>query len=292
MNKKLGIRYEDRFKMERRVAIIPADARKLIESAGLEFYVERSEKRIFSDDEFSSAGAKIVDDVSEIPVIFGVKEMPVDYFRKNHTYIFFSHTIKGQEYNMPALKKMIEKEVNLIDYEKVTDEEGRRLIFFGRYAGLAGMINSLWALGKRLAIKGITNPFEKINQSHTYDSLEDAKNVIGDVAKEIIRGALSQLGKPLVVGFTGYGNVSQGAQEIIQLLPVEYVTPEQLKELALKGNWSGKKIYTVVFKEEHLVVPKDPAMDFELQDYYNNPSKYTSDFEQYIDKLKIGRAHV
>ena len=287
MNHKVGIRFEDKFKLERRVAIIPEDIRKLIESDGLEFFVERSPKRIFSDEEYHAAGATLVDDVSDVPVIFGVKEMPPAYFRKNQTYVFFSHTVKGQKYNMPALKSMMEKKVNLIDYEKVTDEKGRRLIFFGRFAGLAGMINSLWALGLRFTEKNLPNPFRDIKQSYQYNSLLDAMDSISLAADRISEGWLESLPYPLVCGFTGYGNVSGGAQEIFDMLPVVALSPEELIQMHTGGNWRKDRVYKVVFREEHLVRPIDVDQAFELQDYYQHPEKYQSDFDQYIDKLSL-----
>jgi alpha-aminoadipic semialdehyde synthase len=272
MNNKIGIRHEDKYLMERRVAIIPSHAKKLIDEQGLEILVEQSPKRIFTHQEFENAGAKIVNDVREAPVIFGVKEMPVEYFENDKTYIFFSHVIKGQSYNMPMLKKMMEKKVNLIEYEKVVDEMGRRLIFFGRFAGLAGMINSLWSLGQRLKVQGIETPFLQINSK---------------VGQEIIEHGLPDELTPLTIGITGYGNVSNGAQEIAALLPIKEITPAEL--LALKGNnkMPDNVLYKVVFKEWDLSRPKDTKMEFELSHYYAHPEMYTSDFEQYIPHLTI-----
>ena len=168
MNNIIGIRHEDKYVMERRVPLTPKHVKYLIENQNLEVLVESSPKRIFQDEEFKRAGAVITNDLKKAPVIFGLKEMPESYFENRKTYIFFSHVIKGQEYNMPMLKKMMEKKNNLIDYEKIMDEYGRRLIFFGKYAGLAGMINSLWSLGLRLKHFGIETPFLKIKQSHFY----------------------------------------------------------------------------------------------------------------------------
>lgn len=287
MNKKVALRYEDRFKMERRVAVIPSHVKQLIKKHGLEFYVEKSEKRIFSDEEYKTAGAKIVDNIINIPVIFGVKEMPLDLFQPNHTYIFFSHTIKGQPYNMPSLRKMVEKNINLIDYEKVRDEHGRRTIFFGKYAGLAGMINTLWTLGMRLKVKGIETPFTHLKQSHKYDSLDEAKTAISKVGMEIVKNGLPKELTPLVIGITGYGNVSHGAQEILSLLPVKEISPAELLKLDKEKALPDNVIYKVVFKEYHLATPKNKDDKFELQDYYNHPEKYYGIFEQYIDKLTV-----
>ncbi|MCF8366792.1 MAG: hypothetical protein K9H16_13475 [Bacteroidales bacterium] len=286
MNNKIGIRYEDKYIMERRVAIPPAIAKKLIGN-GLEIYVESSPKRVFTDEEFRQAGAKVTDDLSDCPVIFGVKEMPDDFFEEGKTYIFFSHVIKGQPYNMPMLRKMMEQKCNLIDYEKIADDSGRRLIFFGRFAGLAGMINSLWSLGQRLRAKGFETFFTNIAQSHTYDSLASAEKAIKAVGDMIRSKGLPAEIAPFTIGFTGYGNVSKGAQHIADLLPTVEITPEDLQELKKSGKYSNKVVYKVVFKEEDLSEPIDPNQKFNLSDYYNHPEKYKNQFEKYPEHLTI-----
>lgn len=283
----IGIRHEDKYLMERRVALIPQHVRKLIKEEGLDFIVEESPKRIFTHQEFEAAGASIVKDLSPADVVFGVKEMPVSFFEEGKTYIFFSHVIKGQPYNMPMLKAMMEKGVNLIDYEKVTDELGRRLIFFGKFAGLAGMINSLWSLGQRLKVQGINTPFTQIRQSHTYDSLEEAKNDIRQVGIKIATHGLPKEICPLTIGFTGYGNVSQGAQEIANLLPSMEVSPEELMELNGLENLPCNMIFKTVFKEWDLSQPNDPNKEFDLQHYYRHPEEYHNIFEQYVPHLSI-----
>ena len=286
MNKKIGIRHEDKYLMERRVPVIPRHVQKLTSGEGLEFLIEESPKRIFTHAEYRDAGAKIVTDLSPAPVIFGVKEMPLDFFEEGKTYMFFSHVIKGQPYNMPMLKRMMEKKVNLIDYEKVVDETGRRLIFFGRFAGLAGMINSLWSLGQRLKEFGHNTPFERIRQSHQYNSLEEAKQVIAGVGREVAMNGLPAELTPLTIGFTGYGNVSNGAQEIAGLLPIREISPAELLTLKGQNNLPRNVLYKVVFREEDLSKHKD-GEEFELQDYYANPQDYTNDFEQYIPHLSV-----
>lgn len=287
MNKTLAIRHEDKYLMERRSAITPEHAKSLIDK-GLEIWVESSDKRIFKDDEYAKAGAKVVKDITESSVVFGVKEMPLDIFEDHKTYVFFSHTIKGQEYNMPLLKKMIEKKINLIEYEKIADENGRRLIFFGRFAGLAGMINSLWSFGLRMKEKGIETPFLDLKQSHQYDSLEEAKQAISQVGLKIKEEGLPADLNPMVIGITGYGNVAKGAMEIADLLPLKEISPEDLESLDSHSNLPSNVVYSVTFKERHLSKLKDGGIGkFDLQDYYNHPEKYENQFEKYIPHLTI-----
>jgi len=165
MGYQIGIRREDRYKWERRVPLIPQDAKELAQKHGIEIIAQPSTKRVFADEEYRQAGITVSDSLAPCPVIFGIKEIPIPALEKGKTYVFFSHTTKGQPYNMPMLKRILELGCTLIDYEKVTDENGRRLIFFGRYAGLAGMIDTLWALGKRLAWEGISSPFEPVDRA-------------------------------------------------------------------------------------------------------------------------------
>ena len=283
---KIGIRYEDKYVMERRVALVPDHVKSLIDK-GLKFEVVKSEKRIFKDDEFKAVGAELVDEVSDSSVIIGVKEMPIDFFEDRKTYIFFSHTIKGQSYNMPLLKQMMAKKVNLIEYERIVNEKNQRLIFFGRFAGLAGMINSFWSVGQRWKELGILTPFLELKQTHKYNSLDEAKEAIAKVAQEIKKGGLPRKLEPMVVGLTGYGNVSQGAQEILDMFPVKEITPDELLTIFSEGHKPDSLMYKVVFKESNLSEPLDAGTEFILQEYYDHPELFKSKFEPYIPHLTI-----
>jgi len=284
--KTIGIRIEDKYEMERRVAIIPSHVNDII-STNINFVVESSEKRVFKDAEYQKAGAEITNNLKSADIIFGVKEMPIDFFEDNKTYLFFSHTIKGQDYNMPLLKRMIEKKVNLIEYERITDESGKRLIFFGRYAGIAGMINSFWSYGQRNKVLGTDTAFSSLKQSHKYSSLNEAKDALRLVASEIKANGIPQELAPLTIGITGYGNVARGAQEIIDLFDNIEITPNELLKLREDGNFDNKTIYKIIFKEEHISKPKNTAAKFELQHYYNNPQEYDNNFEQYVSEISI-----
>jgi alpha-aminoadipic semialdehyde synthase len=287
MNNKIGIRYEDKYVMERRVPLVPSHLKHLIKKDGLEVFVETSAKRVFSDEEFEAVGATVTDDLSQCPVIFGVKEIPIPRLEEGKTYMFFSHVIKGQPHNMPMLQKLIDLNCTLIDYERVVDELGKRLIFFGRYAGLAGMINSLWSLGQRLEESAVITPFLDIAQTHNYHSLNEVRKVVSKVGQKIIEKGLPPELKPLVIGFTGYGNVSQGAQEIASLLPIKEILPDELFNLHTHTHLPDNIVYKVVFKEEHLVEPINPDEKFDLHDYYTHPEKYKSAFEKYLPYLTV-----
>jgi alanine dehydrogenase len=282
----LGIRREDKSEWERRVPIIPGDAAELQEQ-GLWVIVQPSATRAFSEDEFTKAGITVQNDLSPCSVILGIKEMPVDFLEPNKTYVFFAHVIKGQPYNMPMLQKMLDLGCTLIDYERVVDEENRRLIFFGWHAGVAGMINTLWALGRRLAWQGIPTPLSRLCQTHTFHDLAEAKAAVSEVGAAIQEEGLPEEMTPLILGIAGYGNVSRGAQEILDLLPVIEIEPEEIAAVAADPRASRHQIYKAVFKEWHMVEPAAPDMAFELQDYYDHPENYRSTFEQYLSHLTV-----
>jgi alanine dehydrogenase len=280
--RKIGIRYEDLYPDEKRVALVPEDIKYISNKVSVEFLVESSPKRCFSDAEYEKQGAKIVKNLATADIIVGVKEVPVEKIYPKKLYLIFSHTIKGQKKNMPLLGTLLNKRATLLDYEKIVNAAGRRLIFFGNFAGYAGMINTLWALGKRLENKGIKTPLSHLQQARTYGTLEKAKKHIRSIGEEIKKEGFPEEVLPLTIGIFGYGNVSKGAQEILSLLPTEEISPQELLQLKDRKN---NLIYKIVFKEEDMVEPKSPGISFELQDYYKNPDKYRSKTFQYLDKL-------
>lgn len=286
MSNFIGIRHEDKYTSERRAPLTPKHVEWLVKHKKLDIVVQTSERRIFHDDEYLKAGAKIAKDLKKCSVIFGVKEMPETFFEAEKTYVFFSHVIKGQRYNMSMLKRMMELKCNLIEYERVIDEQGKRLIFFGRYAGMAGMINALWALGLRLKEQGFFTNLARLKQAHQYHSLKEAKEDISGIGQIIAENGITHELRPYVIGFTGYGNVSQGAQEICGLLPVKEISPEKLIELSRRKKTPDNIIYKVIFKEADLV-EHIHGEEFDLQDYYANPQHYKSKFEQYVPHLSM-----
>lgn len=282
---KIGIRKETLYPTEKRAALTP-DHVKTLTKHNFTVFVESAEQRAFSDFEYQKAGAIITDNLENSDFIFGVKEVPINDLIPNKPYCFFSHTIKGQKYNMPMLKKILDLNITLFDYELVKNEKGIRIIFFGRYAGYAGMIDSLWLFGKRLAIEGIDTPFKEIKQALDYHSLDEAKNSIKKLGKEIIEKGLPNQIVPLITGFAGYGNVSKGAQEIYDLLPVIEIKASELETFISKGDFSKKHVYKVEFREEDMY-EHPTLMDFNFDYFVKHPKEYSSIMYKYIPNLSM-----
>ena len=282
---KIGIRKETQYPSERRATLTPGQI-KILNSENFKIVVEPAEQRIFSSEDYINAGAEINSDLSNCDIIFGVKEVPIKDLLPNKTYIFFSHTIKGQSYNMPLLKSILENKITLVDYELIKNEKGQRLIFFGNYAGYAGMINSLWLLGNRLEHEGIKNPLSKIQQALNYENLESAEQAIKSVGKEISENGLPKEITPMITGFAGYGNVSKGAQNVYDLLPTETLAPNELEEFISHGHFSNKVVYKVVFKEADMY-KHISNNEFNFDHFVKNPNEYESIFSKYIPNLSL-----
>lgn len=284
---KIGIRHEDKSPWERRVPLIPADLHDL-QKHGIEFAVQASAQRAFSDDEFRQAGIAVVENLSDCEIIIGIKELAPRKLAAGKIYLFFPHVIKGQPHNMPMLKRMMQLGITLVDYERIVDEQNRRLIFFGRHAGLAGMINSLWALGQRLKVEGIASPFAQLRQAVTYADLAEVRSDLKKVGEEIHAVGVPEAVHPLTIGIAGYGNVSRGAQEIVALLPVRQVVPEKLSAICRDRTVSRHVLYQTVLKEQHLVRPKNPEATFQLDDYFlHGADKYEGIFQRYLGNLTV-----
>ncbi len=184
------------------------------------------------------------------------------------------------------LARLMELGCTLIDYEKIADDAGRRLVFFGRFAGLAGMIDTLWALGQRLQWEGISNPFSSIESAHAYTGLNDAQAAVRSAGEVIGSEGLPPELAPLIVGVAGYGNVAAGVNEILSELPTREITPDEVAGLR-DSEPSRHCLYRVTFREQHLVKPCSPEQAFDLQDYYQHPQRYEPCFRPYLDHLTV-----
>ena len=194
----VGILRETDNKWERRTPLTPRDVKWLMKK-GIRVEVESSQGRVFKDEQYKKQGAKVLDRLRQACLVLGVKQPQVSNIYKDKVYMVFSHTIKGQSENMPLLKEFIKTGVTLIDYEKITDLHSRRLVYFGRFAGICGLIDSLHYLGKRLKHKGIKNPFDAIKPAYQYSSLKQVVAVMHLVNNKIQRQGFDNRISPFII---------------------------------------------------------------------------------------------
>ena len=256
MKNTIGLLREGKSKPgEKRTAITPSDAKlivnwahKLIVQSGVH-PATGEEKRAFKDSDYRRAGAKISEDLSSADLIFGLKELFHTRILPGKAYYFFSHTHKGQIKNRTMLRKLVESQATLIDYELIADENNNRLITAFTYnAGYAGMVDSLWTLGKRLKLLGIKNPFEIIPQAIEGQDLQNVKKIIKKVASKIEKDGTPKEIPPIIVCFLGRGKTAFGSREIFNILPHEEISIDQIESLLNSG--SRKKLYALQLETE------------------------------------------
>ncbi|MET0944539.1 MAG: NAD(P)-dependent oxidoreductase, partial [Flavobacterium sp.] len=254
---KFGIIKERKSPPDRRVVFAPSELAKLKQlyhEATVE--VESSDIRIFTDVQYKSMGITVTDDVSDCDVLFGVKEVPVENLIPNKAYFFFSHTIKKQPYNRKLLKAILEKNIDLYDHETIVDAENRRLIGFGKYAGMVGVYNGIRAFGIK---------FELFK-------LPKAETLAG---KEALIAQLKRITlPPLKFVLTGTGKVGSGAKEILDAIKVKEVTVDNY----LTKNYT-QSVYVQLDVLEYNKRIDGQVLDF--NDFTSHPDAYVSDFEKF-----------
>jgi len=285
--KTIGIRREDKNNWETRTPISPKEALTLFEKSGIPVSIQPSDIRTHSNDDYSDAKVTVSENIWDADLVLAVKEIPLNLLVKNGKYLYFSHTIKGQIYNMPMLDRLMQLGCTLLDYELITDDSGKRLIFFSSFAGYAGMIDSLHAFGKRLMAEGISSPFADVKMTYEYKGLKNAESAMTALGQQISEDGIPTSISPVVIGFTGYGQVSKAAQHIAKLLPHEYIKPEELVSYFKINKARHNCIYLVVFEERHMFDVNEANQVFHLQSYFKEPTRYHSIFSKYLDHLSI-----
>uniref|UniRef100_A0A8C2Z327 Aminoadipate-semialdehyde synthase n=1 Tax=Cyclopterus lumpus TaxID=8103 RepID=A0A8C2Z327_CYCLU len=270
----MAIRREDINPWERRAPLAPKHVKELT-AAGVKVLLQPSNRRAIHEKDYMRAGAVLQEDLSEASLILGVKRPPEEKVIPQKTYAFFSHTIKAQEANMGLLDDLLKKDVRLIDYEKMVDANGFRIVAFGHWAGIAGMINILHGLGLRFLALGHHTPFMHIGMAHNYRNVSQAIQAVRDCGYVISMGLMPKSIGPVTFCFTGTGNVSKGAQDILNELPVEYVEPHELKDVSETGDMT--KVYATVLSRHHHLMRKSDGF-YDPMEYEDHPELYTSHF--------------
>lgn len=219
-------------------------------------------------------------------MVLGVKEIPPDKLIPGGSHVYFSHVFKGQRENMAMLRRIMEVGATLVDYELIVDKRGRRLIFFGRHAGYAGMIDSLWALGQRLAWEGYSTPFEEVRLAHQYSGLDEATSHLMKLGERIRHAGMPAGLRPIVVAFTGTGNVSQGAQEVFERLPFQEIEPEDLEFVEEDRDRPQNILYKVVLDRSHRVRRRADG-GYDEQEYLDHPDRYVSALAGYLPHVTL-----
>ena len=254
---KIGLIREGKIPIDRRVTLTPAQAKALMNRyPGVEVVAEKSEIRCFSDIEYEREGIRLVESLEDCQVILGVKEVPVESLIPEKTYFFFSHTIKKQKYNRKLLQEILQKNITLVDYETLTDQTGKRIIAFGRWAGIVGAYNGIWTYGQR---------YNLFNTRRAYTCFD-----LDDLWSELSKINLP----PIKIVLTGGGRVAKGAMEVLTRLGVRKVTPRQFLE-----QWFDFPVF-VQLNARNYNKRKD-GQDFSRNKFFRSPQMFEADFVKY-----------
>lgn len=261
---RFGIIKERKTPPDRRVVFTPEELVRLKnEHPEAVVRVESSDIRVFNDDAYKNLGIEVADDISDCDVFFGVKEIPVDYLIPNKKYFFFSHTIKKQPHNQKLLHAILEKNIELYDHETIVDANNKRLIGFGRYAGIVGAYNGFRAFGIK------------------YDMFNIAKAETLQTQEDLVARLKRQVLPNIKVVLTGHGKVGMGAKEMLDGMKMKQVSPEDFLN----------KVYTQPVYTQIDVLDYNKRIDGTKadsnRDFYQHPEAYTSDFERFTKVADI-----
>ncbi|MFH1005015.1 MAG: NAD(P)-dependent oxidoreductase [Bacteroidota bacterium] len=254
---KIGIIKENKIPPDRRVPFTPHQCKFIMENfQGTKVVVQSSEVRIIKDEEYANAGIKVVDDISDCDIIIGIKEVPVKNLIPNKKYIFFSHTIKKQPHNQELLKAILKNNIQLIDYECMTDEKHNRIIGFGHYAGIVGAYNGIMGYGKRYNLFSIKRAYECKDENELW---EEQKKINLPKLKIII---------------TGSGRVAGGAVKVMDALHIRRVTPYEFTHYSFRY-----PTYAQLFCYDYYETIDGSQWDWNF--FFSHPKNFRSTFMKY-----------
>ena len=252
-----GIIKERKTPPDRRVVFTPEELVRLQnEHPDAKIMVETSDIRVFQDESYTKLGIEVTSDLSMCDVLFGVKEVPVAALLPNKKYFFFSHTIKKQPYNRALLQAILAKNITLYDHETIVDAQNKRLIGFGRYAGIVGAYNGLRGFGIKYEL--FTLP-----KAETLQSKDD-----------LITRLKRQTLPNIKVVLTGHGKVGMGAKEILDGMKMKEVSvADYLTKTFTQPVYTQIDVMDYYMRKDGLVKDK--------KDFYANPEAYTSNFDRF-----------
>ena len=255
---KVGILREGKIPPDKRVPLTPeqcVEVQKKIPNISI--LVQPSPVRCFKDEEYSNVGIELNEDLSDCNILLGVKEVRIQDFIEGKIYLFFSHTIKKQQYNQKLLQTVIAKNVQLVDYEVLTNKKGFRIIGFGRFAGLVGGYNGFRAFGLR----------EKLFDLKPAHQCDDLVEMYSELDQIIL--------PPIKITVTGDGRVASGVLEVLEHLKIKRVLPDDF----INDKKFANPVYTQLLPGNY--VKQKDGSTFDLMHFFNHPERYENAFQPF-----------
>ena len=258
-----GIIKERKNPPDRRVVFTPEELVRLQQYyPEAKIKVEASDIRVFDDAAYQEVGLDVTTDMSDCNVLIGVKEVPTEALIPNKKYFFFSHTIKKQVHNRKLLQAILTKNIELYDHETIVDAQNRRLIGFGRYAGIVGAYNGLRGFGIKYELFHLPKA----------ETLNGKEALIAKLKRQTL--------PPIKIVLTGKGKVGMGAKEILDGIKIKEVSVDNF----LNKNYS-EPVYVHIDVLDYNKRKDGTVLD--NQDFYKNPKEYVSDFERFTKAADV-----
>ena len=259
---KIGIIKEYKLPPDKRVVFSPEKCIETLQKfPQVEFFIEKSDIRCFSDLEYEEMGLNVVTDLSNCDVLIGVKEVPIEKLIDNKKYFFFSHTIKKQPYNKKLLQQIIKKNIELFDHETIVDNNNNRLIGFGYYAGVIGAYNGLRAYGLK-------------NHTFSIPKAIDLKD------RQEFNSILKSLSIPnMKILLTGKGRVGSGTKEVLDFLKIKEVSAQDFI-----NETYNESVYVNI---DVLDYNYSDSIENTVSNFYNYPEKFRSTFSKFLSVSDI-----
>ncbi len=260
---KIGLIREWKQPADKRVALTPDLCKRFMEQYPQQMLVvESSPDRCFTDKDYRDIGLSVVSDLSDCDILLGIKEVPTQQLIPNKTYLFFSHTIKAQEYNRALLQEIIAKKISLIDYEPLLWPNGGRILGFGKWAGIVGAYNAFLCWGEK-------HQLYQLPAAYTTTGYDECMKLLQSVRP-----------KGLKIAYTGNGRVASGIREVLELMQITEVGSQEFR------SQSYEESVFVQLKSEDIYERKD-GKAWDDQHFYAEHSAYSSCFEPYLSCTDI-----
>ena len=260
---KLGLIREGKIPPDKRVPFTPLQTEEIEQRfAHVRVICQKSEVRCFADEEYKALDIELADNLADCDIIMGIKEVPIQNLIANKTYLFFSHTLKKQPYNRKLLQEVLKKNIKLIDYETLKDHQGNRLVAFGRYAGIVGAYNGLWAYGKKFNLFELRRAFECFD--------------VNDLKLELRKIKLP----PIKIVLTGAGRVGKGAMETLDTAGIRKVNPHDFLTQSFQ-----EPTYTQLSSADYHT--RIEGGHFNREEFHLHPERYSSHFQSFTKVADI-----
>ncbi len=260
----IGIIREGKVPPDKRVPLTPKQCKQVEQLfPQVKVVVQTSPVRAFTDKHYTDEGVEIVSDLAHCDIIMGVKEVNISDLIPNKKFLFFSHTLKKQPYNRNLLHAVLDKKIQLIDYEVLKNSANKRIIGFGRYAGIVGAYNGFRAFGLK-------------------HQLYDLKQACACADRVEMENELKKVSFPknTKIVLTGFGRVGNGAREIMKLVPIEELAPADF--LAYNGEAA---VFTQLEVNDYF--ERIDGTPFEKQTFYQTPELFQSAFRKYAEHAQL-----